>query len=383
MPNIYKRKDNELYYVRIPIGKDDNGKHQYETLYDKKRSVLEEKIKEYEKNKGINGQRLDKTPFTLSEWINKRLFNSVLDQVSPSTFQGYVSLYETHIKGSDLGNMKIKEIKPMHLNAFLNDLKSKGKYTKGEPLATSSVKKLRFLLNNCFKSAYYNNIVSYNPMESPEIKLPKNTKKAQPRTALTIDQQKAYIKACEVQTYGLLYILALSTGLRMGEIIGLKWKYVDFDTNTINVVEIIKYSRVYDKTGDKHNEHVTKSPKSEAGSRSVPMPKFLVTKLKELKLQSTGDYVFSTSKGTPLNQGNINRGHTAICERAEINHIPFHSLRHTYATNLLKTGENFKTLQVLLGHADISTTMNIYAHVLEDTKKTAASKLDELFSNML
>lgn len=383
MPNIYKRKDNEYYYVRIPIGKDDNGKYQYETLYDKKRSVLEEKIKDYEKNKGVNGQRLDKTPFTLSEWVHKRLFDSVLDQVSPSTFQGYMSLYETHIKGSDLGNMKIKEIKPMHLNSFLNNIKSKGKHTKGQPLAASSVKKLRFLLNNCFKSAYYNNIISYNPMESTEVKLPKNTKKAKTRSALTVEQQKVYIKACDSQTYGLLYILALSTGLRMGEIIGLKWKYVDFDTNNINVVETIKYSDVYDSKGNKHKEHVVKAPKSESGNRTVPLPNFLVTKLKELKLKSTNDYVFATSTGRPLNQGNINRGHIAICKRAEIDHIPFHSLRHTYATNLLKAGENFKTLQVLLGHADISTTMNIYAHVLEDTKKTAASKLDKLFAEML
>lgn len=380
MPNIHKRKDG-YYYVRIPIGKDEDGKHRYDIIFDKKKTVLEEKLKDYEKNKGINGERLDKTPFTLSEWTYRHLFNSVHSNVSASTFNGYMSLYETHIKDSDIGNMKIKDIKPMDLQNFLNNLKSKGKHTEGEQLATSSVRKLKFLLSNTFKSAMINNVVAHNPMDY--IKLPKNTKKEKTRTALTVKEQAAYIKACDSERYGFLYILALFTGMRMGELIGLKRECIDLKRKIITIAETIKYTTVYDSEGNSHNEHVKKAPKSEKGKREIPIPKSLLIKFKELQLQSAGYYVFSTSNGTPLNQGNINRGHTAICERAGINHIPFHSLRHTYATRLLEAGENFKTLQDLLGHADIGTTMNIYAHVLEKTKKNTADKLDKLFSKMV
>lgn len=369
MPNIYKRKSDNYYYVRMPLGKNTCGKYEYETLYAKKKSDLEEKIKEYQKNKGINGERLEKISFSLSQWIRKRLFEAVLPTVTPSTFQGYISLYETHIKDSDIGKMPLKDIKPIHLNSFLNTLKSKGKYTYGEALAASSIKKIKFLLSNSFESAIHNNLIIYNPMTSPDIKTPLNVKKAKERKALTLEQQKAYLLACESQKYGLLYILALSTGLRMGEIIGLKWKYVDFQNKTLQVVETIKYSTVYNSDGSKHKEHVVKAPKSDKSKRFVPLPNFLITRLKELKLQSTSKYVFATSGNTPLNQGNINRGHTAICTRAGMEPIPFHCLRHTYATRLLEAGENFKTLQELLGHADITTTMNIYAHVQEDTKK--------------
>lgn len=380
MPNIHKRKDG-YYYVKMPLGKDEDGKYQYDVLYEKKKSDLEEKIKDYEKNKGINGYRLDKAPITLSEWVYKHLFTSVHANVTDSTFNGYMSLYETHIKGSTLGDMQIKEIKPINLQSYFNNLKSKGKYTKDEPLATSSVKKLRFLLSNSFKAAIANNIVVSNPMD--HVKLPKNTKKEKERTALTLKEQAAYIGACTDEYYGFLYILALSTGMRMGELIGLKWDRLDLKKKMITISETIKYTTVYDAEGNRHNEHVKKSPKSESGNRLIPIPKSLLTQLKELKLKANSEYVFSTSSGKPLNQGNINRGHTAICKRAGIEHIPFHSLRHTYATRLLEAGENFKTLQTLLGHADISTTMNIYAHVLEETKQNTADKLDKILSKMM
>lgn len=376
MPNIHQRKSDKYYYVRIPIGKDENGKYQYDTLYDKKKSVLEQKIKEYEKNKG-----LDKASVTLSEWTYKRLFEHMHSDVTHSTFNGYVSLYETHIKNSQLGKMELKSIKQSHIDKFLKELKSNGKYTKGEPLAASSVKKVKFLINTVLKSAVADDKIAKNPMDG--LKLPKNTKKEKSRTALTVNAQKAYIKACEDEKYGFLYILALATGMRMGELIALKWDNVDLDHNIITVVEAIKYTTVYEADGTSHKEHITKAPKSESGIRKIPIPKSLIIKFKELKLQSSYKYVFATCTGRPLNQGNINRTHKSICNRANIEPIPFHSLRHTYATRLLEAGENFKTVQVLLGHADITTTMNIYAHVLEDTKISTADKLDKILNQML
>ena len=381
MPNIYKRKSDNNYYVRIPLGKDMNGKYQYDTLYAKKKSVLEEKIKEYEKNKGINGRRLDKIPFTLSEWTYKYLFNSIHANVSPVTFNGYMSIYNTHIKDSELGKMELKNIQPMHLEKYLSRLKSQGKHSKNEQLSADSVKKIMFLLKTSFQAAVKNNLLVYNPMS--EVKPPKNTKEAKPRRALSISEQTAYIRCCDLVAYGFLYKLALFTGMRQSELMGLKWEYVDFTNNIIKINEILKYTTVYDENGKKHNTYVTKSPKSKKGYRDVPIPKSLLPMFKQLKLQSTSDYVFSTSTGNHLNQGNINRGHKTICKLANIELVPFHCLRHTYATRLLEAGENYKTLQKLLGHADIQTTLNIYTHVSSETMQSATDKLDTLLSSML
>lgn len=119
------------------------------------------------------------------------------------------------------------------------------------------------------------------------------------------------------------------------------------------------------------------------GTRTIPIPKIILLPLKELKLKSCSQYVFSTKNGTHLNQGNINRGHKAICKKAGLNPVPFHALRHTYATRMLEAGENFKTLQTLLGHAQLSTTMDIYTHILSETLQSSATKLDILLETVL
>lgn len=379
MPNIHKRKDG-YYYVRLPLGKDDNGKHQYDVIYDKKKSDLEEKMKDYEKNKGINGRALEKAPLTLTQWTYRHLFTTVLGSVAPSTFHGYVGLYESHIKTSKLGDRDIKDIKPIDLQEFFNNgVVSHGKYSTNNPLAYSSLKKLRFLVNSVFKSAMINNIISFNPMQHVEIS--KNKQDGIERPALTIAEQKAYIKALDGEVYGFLYIVALFTGMRLGELIGLKWDYVDLKRNRIAVVETIKRSRVYKADGNYKKESVTKSPKSAKSKREIPINKSLVPTFEDHKAKSTSNYVFSTSNNTPLSAENVAKYHKRICVKAQINPVPFHSLRHTYATRLVEVGENFKTLQELLGHSDISTTMNIYAHVLEESKNSAADKLESIFKS--
>jgi integrase len=132
---------------------------------------------------------------------------------------------------------------------------------------------------------------------------------------------------------------------------------------------------------------VTKGTKSSKGNknkekRTVPIPAFLIKEFKQHRLRTKGDYVFCTSIGTTLSADNIRKYHHKICEKAKVKSISFHALRHTYATRLLENGENFKTIQELLGHADIKTTLNIYTHVLEDTKKSAADKLEALYKNI-
>lgn len=381
MPNIHKRKTDNYYYVRIPIGKDANGKHRYQTLYSKKKSDLEEKIKDYEKSKGINGQRLDKVPFTLAKWTYHYLFSYSHPKVTPSSFQGYIGLYNIHIKDSNLGAMQLKDIHHQDIQTYFYSLKSKKKYNFGEPLSKSTLIKIRFLLNKVLNAAVLNNLLATNPMI--DIALPIDAKDAKPTLAFSLEEQRRYMTTANTSYYGLLYQVAICTGMRMGELIALKWENINFSTNEIYVIESIKYTTVYDASGNSKKEYVTKSPKSKMGTRTIPIPKLILLPLKELKLKSCSQYVFSTKNGTHLNQGNINRGHKAICKKAGLVPVPFHALRHTYATRMLEAGENFKTLQTLLGHAQLSTTMDIYTHVLPETLQSSAAKLDMLLETVL
>lgn len=267
--------------------------------------------------------------------------------------------------------MLLKDIKPIHLQLYFNSMTN---------LSTWSMKKTLYLLNSSFKYAIQNNYLRMNPLDG--FKLPNSTKDEKTIEVFTVDEQMRYISALKTEKYGLLFNLAINTGMRLGEIIGLKWEYINFEQNTISIAETITRSKVYKNDGSYTKEIVTKKPKTKKSTRTIPIPSFLVVPLKSEKLKSTSQYVFTTKNNTPFSAEHVRRKHIKICQKANVKEISFHALRHTYATRLIELGENIKTVQELLGHADISTTMNIYTHISDETKKIASDKLNLLYEDM-
>lgn len=337
----------------------------------KTKKEIEKKIRDYELELNMYGSTLEKAPITLSQWAHTHLFTNMLPTIAASTFERYKGIYDNYIVNSTLGTMQLKNIKQIHLQEYFNNLIH---------LSTASMKKIQFLLNGCFKSAIKNNLIRTNPLA--DFKLPTSTKEEKQVEVFTLEEQKSYTQALATEKYGLLFHLTLNTGMRLGEVIGLKWDYIDLNNGIITISETVNRSKVYNKDGTYENKLITKSPKTSKGKREIPIPSFLLKYLRSLKLRSTTDYVFSTSNGTPLTAENVRKYHLRICKKAKIKEISFHALRHTYATRLIEAGEHIKTVQELLGHADITTTMNIYTHVLDETKKAAADKLSALHENM-
>ncbi len=177
--------------------------------------------------------------------------------------------------------------------------------------------------------------------------------------------------------------------MRKGELLGLKWSDIDFTNDVITVSRTLQRASEINRDGTRVTMKVEQSPKTRNSIRTIPVPKDIALKLKnhkakqnDFKLKSAGlykdsDYVFCNELGEPLNENKPNKILITILNKSGIEPIKFHALRHTYATRLFEADVPPKIVQSLLGHSDISITMDIYTHVMEDKK---VDKLNSIFS---
>lgn len=185
----------------------------------------------------------------------------------------------------------------------------------------------------------------------------------------------------------LIILLALGLGLRRGEMIALRWEHVDFDKGVVHIKE--------NRVKGRDNKMITKSPKSQAGTRDIPLPPSMTAILRKEKVnffkkqleygvgKKKDDYVLCKSDGQPYKPFTIDNKWRKFTEKNNIRHIKLHGLRHTNASLLLSKNVNPKQVQKQLGHSDYGTTMNIYAHVMQGMETESAQKLEEaLFKNV-
>lgn len=371
---ITERADGR-FFARINIGRDKNGRIKYKSIYGRTKKEVKEKIRAFTTDLDNYGKPLDNTSITLSEWTYKHLFTNVKPTVSHGTFDRYIATYKHQVKDSLIGDMKVKDIQPIHVQNFMNEKKS---------LSRSSLKKIYLLLNVTFKSAIANNLIRLNPMDS--IKLPSSEVKTKEIEILTLDEQKAYMKALRHHKKGTLYLTALYTGMRIGELLALKWHHIDFNNATISVCESLRRVRVYEDDGSSESRLVTKSPKTEKGYRDIPIPKPLLLELKKYKLscnKSDENLVFCTKTGKPFQYNYVWYTHKALCKKANIRPTTIHALRHTFASRSIEAGIDVKTVSELLGHTDTQVTWNTYVHSTDDSKKAAADTMGKLYQSLL
>ena len=280
--------------------------------------------------------------------------------VRPNTVRNYTERYERNIK-KVIGSKLLTEVKPVHCQKIFSDMAEEG-------YKTTTIYQARIALYNMLEFARENDVIITNPCKkSVKSDMGKPSEK---KEALTIDVQKKFLDAVVGYSYENQYCFILQTGLRTGELIGLRWSDIDFDNRTMKIERTMEYRY-------KVGEWRVGPPKSKSGYRTIPLTDEAIRILKDQRAKNRSlklipiewtDTVFLCRKGTPVKNSTYDTGLFKYCDRVGIPRFSMHVLRHTFATRCIEGGMKPKTLQKILGHSNIGITMNLYVHITEDEK---------------
>ncbi len=376
--SLGKYKDG--WRSRIMIGYNEDGKPIRKEFYGKTQKEVKEKLEQFKKQYLMDHIQVnDKT--TVEEWFYTYIFEYKQNKIKPSSFERYEGIYRNYILGSSLGKTKLCKLNVTTIQKYYNYL-----LNNNTPGAT--IKSINQHLKPCLGEAEKQDYINKNYAKLVE--LPK-IKKEDTLEILTINQQKQFLQAIKGHKLEVLFLIALGTGLRLGEILGLKWEDIDFNNSTLSVKRSLKRVSFINKDLTKEYKVIEQEPKTSNSYRTVPIPKDILIKLKEHKktqnkeilkygnLYNNNSYIFCNKLGYPLDSKQPTRNLQSILKKLDIEPIKFHGLRKTYATRLFEANVQPKTVQSLMGHSDISITMNIYTQVMEEVKNEAVDKINDLF----
>ena len=424
MASIEER--NGSYRIIVSCGRDIYGKKKRETatfvpdpgLTPKKRQKAVEEFARQFEAQVRNGMAMDGRKITLKEFTDRWFEEYAAQKLQPGTIEKYKAEMDDKVLPV-LGHLKLSELRPHNLNGFFVSMTKdgtrkdgkKGGYSKG------SIAKTRNVLSSILRTATEWEIIDRNPLDKVR---PTAEDTAEKLKFFTPEQAATFLDYIEkpytVKTKGhkriddtgreytvgnyeskkeipeqirVLFILAIYGGLRKGELLALEWSDIDFDNDTVTVLKAVSVVA---------GEQITKAPKTKNSRRVVSIPHFLAQRLKALKSArikyrwELGDYwqgaewVFIQDNGkqmsysTPYSafQDTIDRYNAGKPVADHLPAIPFHGLRHTSATLLIAGKQDVRTVSSRLGHAQASTTMNIYAHALQETDRKAATALENM-----
>lgn len=384
---IYKKRtiNGKTYFYHRLKHENLNGK--YKDIYAPTVKELQEKIKKL--NKELNYNIKDTKEYFI-DFLTEWLFNVKFLRIKPSTQTLYESVYRVYIKECELSNVKVKDISIVMIQRYYKHLLADG-------ITPHTIKSIHKLIAPCIRYAYNNDLIIKDfskaielPKEYESIKLLKE-EEVQP---LTAEEQQIFVQAIKHHKFEMIFILALYSGLRQGELIALTWNDINFDECYINVNKTMAEVVEATQEGRGKIKQTIQTPKTKCSIRKVNIPASVVNMISEYRktqdielnkyrsLPRFKDYnlVFCNKYGNYLSPRALRQEFKDILIKNNIPPRKFHNLRHTYATRLFELGENPKTVQKLLGHSKLTVTMDTYTHVLDSVKQKAVNKLDILFN---
>lgn len=287
--------------------------------------------------------------------------------VRPNTVRNYTERYNKNIQ-KIIGEKVLTEVKPIHCQKIFTNMADEG-------YRTSTIYQVRVTLFNMLEFAKENDVILSNPCKK-SVKSDMG-KPSQKKEALTIDIQKKFLEYATGRSYENQYRFILQTGLRTGELVGLKWEDVNFEMKTVKIQRSMEYRHSV-------GEWRIGEPKSKSGYRTIPLTDesiriLIAQKEKNGRIKviqkEWSDFIFLSRKGEPVKNSAYDTALFKICEKARINKFSMHVLRHTFATRCIEGGMMPKTLQQILGHSNIGITMNLYVHITEDEKQKEINKV--------
>ena len=375
-----RQRANGVWEARYTAGYDLNGKQVQKSVYASDERTVKRKLRV-----ALAEVDLVQTSYgtgTFGEWLDAWMKDYKFRALEPITYTQYTRIIDTIIKPA-IGHKKLSSIKTPDIQKFINSLQRDGiRQDNGAGgYSTAYIQKIRNMLHDAFDQAATNGMIVRNPVNGVE--MPKQTK-PQIRV-LSHDEQERFIKALDGFELRPMFMLALCTGMRRGELLGLTWDCVDFRNRTITVRQ--SATRYKDPvTGQA--VHTLKEPKTWTSYRKIPMVDNIIPILRNhmegQRIHMTNpkwnpnDLVFCSSKGTIIEANTVNRYLNQIIKRAELEKFSMHALRHTFATRMMEAGVPAKVVQEMLGHKDVALTLNTYTHVNLDTAHREIAKINNL-----
>lgn len=325
----------------------------------------------------IDGIQASSNSLTINDWYAK--WKSLKKGLKENTFQNYQYMYNQYVSGT-FGKMKLKQVKRSDVKKFYNDLHEK------TGLKVRTIESVHIVVYQVFELAVNDDVIRYNPCEKALKELKNAFPEVEKKKGLTIEEESTFLRFVESNNrYSRWYpvlVTLFRTGMRIGECMALTWEDIDFEAKTIRICKTLEYFKLVDEHTHTKEIH---TPKTVAGIRYIPMLPEVIAALEEEKalqkligiecietINGVTDFVFLNRYGKTLCRESINRTiHRIVreCNMAVelkqfdgvlLPKFSCHSTRHTFATRLNEAGINLKAAQSMLGHVDVSTTLNIY-----------------------
>ena len=360
--SVFKRKDG-LWVAQITI---ETGRQKSKYFHSQKDARDWLKLTQTQIDNGLN---LSTANVDLATFLNK-WFDTHKLSIRPKTAINYRGMLDNHIIPA-LGKMKLKDIRPDHIQGFYT-----AKMKSGTSKAVIGI--IHAVLHLTFEQAMKWGLIGRNPIDA----VTKPRSKSKEIKTLDENQARTFLSFSVDSRYETLFWMAITTGLRQGELLGLKWSDLDWRNKQIQVQRQVQ--RIPSE-GLGFSE-----PKSKSGKRIIVLSDEMINKLRQhLDIQDTArsfagdrwkenDLIFPTSVGTLTDSHYLFKMFKEVLKKAGLPNIRFHDLRHTAATLMLRQGVHPKIAQERLGHSNITMTLNTYSHVLPSMQEEMANKLDEL-----
>lgn len=379
--NIKERSDGR-FEVRVTAGIDfATGKAKRISYYAKTRAEATKILHEEEYKIHIS-EMVDPTSTKLIDWLRIWLETYMKNSLKQSTYTSYKGYIENHLAPA-FPALKLKDLTSKLLQDFYNY-----KLTE-EGLSPKTITNLHRCLHKALKQAVLEHHLNFNPCDA--VNLPRNEK---PQVEiLTREEQERLIYTSYKFRYGFFIRLTLATGIRLGELLGLRWEDIDTRKNMLNIRRTLNRLPKVDYNGvGNSTEIVIQEPKTKNSVRSIPLMQITIKELQQWRniqfadartageIYNDSGFIVTNQIGGYIEPRTFKDYYDEILEASGFGHYTFHALRHTFATRALEQGMDSKTLSTLLGHYSVSFTLDTYTHVLDSQKHEEMKLMEDLFA---
>lgn len=403
---IERRKDNKNRVLKEGEYQRANGTFEYKwrdnrgkrhSIYAKTLDELREKEIDVLRD-ALDGIRVDKNNITINDLYNRWV--QLKKGLKQNTFQNYKYLYKQFVE-QGFGKTRIVDLKRTDVRAFYNYLADE------QHLKTSTIDSLHTVLHQVLELGVEDDYLRYNPSDNALKELKKaHNHDSERKRALTIAEQNLFEEYLSRENrFANIFTVMLWSGLRVGEITGLRWEDVDLEEGIIDVNHTLVY---FDKGGSERCGFAINTPKTKAGERTIPMlPKVKEAFIREREYQKEiglscnvvvdgyTNFIFINRFGNVQHQGTLNKALRRIIrdcnyevldkgdmDATTLPRFSNHTLRHSFTTRLCEAGVHIKVIQALLGHADVETSMQIYADATKELQETELSNFKHYFDTL-